>query len=312
MVGRRRAPAARDQRARRIVWDPDAPERLGTLRAELEQADATAVQRIGGDLRLVAGHTRAFLGAVVDEEALAQADDATEQRGYTYLHGARRLVAYNLRESGMERLIGPPLPYEHAMLGARTAHEWAHLADGAGWVPRIVPPERFTELVTALALEIDRTIASASDVIRTQTVADLAALAQAGSPGQALAGILLTRLPDFRANLVARRFMTEAERETYVRHNIRTLRPSYRRGHLWRMLMRYLAEYQYLGSHIGLTSINDPRAYFVHGTWFAQDFFQTGALDEARFDRLAEAVARLCASFAVDESRFRAPARSGI
>ena len=29
----------------------------------------------------------------------------------------------------------------------------------------------------------------------------------------------LSRLPDYRANLVARRFMTAAERETYVRHN---------------------------------------------------------------------------------------------
>ena len=32
----------------------------------------------------------------------------------------------------MERLHGPALPYARAMVGARTVHEWAHLAVDAG------------------------------------------------------------------------------------------------------------------------------------------------------------------------------------
>ncbi len=123
----------------------------------------------------------------------------------------------------------------------------------------------------------------------------------------ALTRILLSRMPDYRANLVARRFMSDAERETYVRHNIRTLRPEYARPRLWRMLVRYLYEYQYLGPGLGLSAVPDPRAYFVHSTWFDVDFLAAGVLDEARFDTLAEAVASLCACYAVDDTRFRFP-----
>jgi hypothetical protein len=113
-------------------------------------------------------------------------------------------------------------------------------------------------------------------------------------------------MPDYRTNLVARRFMTEAERETYVRHNIRTLGPSYPRDRLWRMLIRYLYEYQYLGSHLALTAMADPWGYFIDGTGFGREFFEIRALDEATFERMSEGVARICASWAVDESRFRA------
>jgi hypothetical protein len=111
-------------------------------------------------------------------------------------------------------------------------------------------------------------------------------------------------MPDYRANLVARRFMSEHERETYVRHNVRTLRPEYPAARLWRMLVRYLYEYQYLGPGLGSHAIADPRSWLAQSTWFDADFFASGALDEPRFDALAEAVARLCACYAVDESRF--------
>jgi hypothetical protein len=115
-------------------------------------------------------------------------------------------------------------------------------------------------------------------------------------------------MPDYRANQVARDFLTDAERETYVRHNIRSLRPEYPPPLLWRMLIRYLFEYQYLSAALGMTRVADPRAYFLHSTWFADDFLATGVLDEARFEELAAAVARLCACHAVDRTRLRLPA----
>jgi hypothetical protein len=205
----------------------------------------------------------------------------------------------------MERLTGPPLPYERLMLGARTAHEWGHLADGAGWVPRVAPRAELAELRAAFAAELDAVIAGAPARVREVTRADLQQLSTAGSPGTALARILVTRMPDYRANLVARRFMSEAERETYVRHNIRTLRPECPAPALWRMLVRYLYEYQYLGSVLGSSGIADRRAFLVHSTWFDADFFATGVLDEPRFDALATAVAGLSACYALDESKFR-------
>jgi len=94
----------------------------------------------------------------------------------------------------------------------------------------------------------------------------------------------------------------------YVRHNIRTLRAEYPAPLLWRMLVRYLFEYQYLGPALGFTRIEDTRSFFLSSTWFADDFLATGILDERRFDTLADAVARLCACHAVDASRLRLPA----
>ena len=76
------------------------------------------------------------------------------------------------------------------------------------------------------------------------------------------------------------------------------------------MLIRYLFEYQYLLPALGLTRVADPRAFFFHSTWFADDFLATGVLDERRFDALAAAVARLSACHAVDPARLRLPSRT--
>jgi hypothetical protein len=298
----------------RILWDPAAPERREALAAALDGADDVAVRAVDADLAVVDRHTRAFLAALVDPDALPAPAPGTFQTGYSYLHAERRLVAYKLHEPGMERLAGPPLPFAREMLGARTAHEWAHLAEAAGWVPRTAGPERFTELLAAFAAQMDAVIAAAPTAVRARTAADTARLAAEGthgSAGAALARIFLQRIPDWQANLVARRFMSAAEGEIYVRHNVRTLRPEYPPPALWRMLVRYLYEYQYLCPALGLAAVADPRAYLFHSTWFADDFLVTGVLDAARFDALAAAAGALCAAWAVDESRFRNGASSG-
>ena len=207
----------------------------------------------------------------------------------------------------MERLHGPPLPFAREMVGARTAHEWAHLADAAGWVPRTVPSGAYATLRSALAGALDAAIAAAPAAVRRATAADLLALAADGCAGTTLARLTVTRMPDYRANLVARELLTQAERETYVRHNIRSLRAEYPPPLLWRMLIRYLFEYQYLGPALGMTRVADPRDYFLYSTWFADDFLATGVIDEARFETLAAAVGRLCACHAVDRSRLRLP-----
>ena len=290
----------------RIVWDPDAPQRTDPLRSLLESADAVAVRAIHDDLRVVEHRTRAFLAAVVDTAALSAASIDADQSGYSYLHRERRLIAYNLDEAGMERRHGPPLPFARHMLAARTVHEWAHAADAAGWVVRTLDAARWQEAQDALAAMLDATIGAAPAAVRARTRGDLAALTRDGiSPGAALTRIALTRLPDYRANLVARPFLDAHERETYVRHNIRTLRPEYPPDALWRMLVRYLYEYQYLGDDLRMTSIADRRTFLWQSTWFIDDFVTSGVLDGARFYALADAVARLCRAHTVDGSRFR-------
>jgi hypothetical protein len=284
-----------------VLWDPAVPARLGTLVSELKRADGVAVRAIADDLRAVDRHTRAFHGALVDPDGLPPPAPDTEQRGYTYLHRERRLIAYNLHEPGMERMRGPALPYARAMLGARTVHEWAHLAVEAGWVPRVVTAARFTECVNVAAARLEEVVEAAPPARAHPAAADLAALADGGPRGAALVRLLLARMSDYQANLLARRLLDPSERETYVRHNVRMLRAEYPPSRLWRMLVRYLYEYQYLG----LSDVADRRTFFMTSTWFAEDFVDTGVLDLDRFDALASAVAALCAGYAVDESRFR-------
>ncbi|HXJ36975.1 MAG TPA: hypothetical protein VMS22_23300 [Candidatus Eisenbacteria bacterium] len=289
----------------RIVWDPDAPDRLGALRSELKRADAVAAARIRHDLERIASIGERFFAAVVDPSTLPPPAPNTFQTGYTYLYSDRHVIAYNLDEPGMERLQGPALPYEHAMVGARTAHEWAHLADTAGYVRRVAAPDDWAALRAEFAALIEDTIAQAPAAVRRATAADLAALSDGRPLGVALGRVLVTRMPDYRANLVARGLMTDVEAETYVRHNVRTLRGEYPPAGMWRLLLRYMFEYQYLQPALGLTRMEDPRAYFVHSTGLVDDFFAPGIVDEARFDALAGVVARLCACYAIDPEKLR-------
>ena len=79
------------------------------------------------------------------------------------MHRARRLLAYNLDEPGIDRRHGPALPYARAMLGARAVHEWAHLAVDAGWVPLAVPAATFEHRLGALAAQLDAVVARAPE-----------------------------------------------------------------------------------------------------------------------------------------------------
>src|SRR5262249_12418551 len=118
--------------------------------------------------------------------------------------------------------------------------------------------------------------------LRNLLDADMHALG--ARPGRALAESLVTRVADYRANLLAQRFLSLAERETYVRQNVRTLRGEFRSSQALRMLARYLYEYQYLRFSL----VPDTRTFFLHSTWFEDDFFRPRLLDEARFDALAK------------------------
>ncbi len=285
----------------RIVWDPEHPERTGALRDALERGDAAAVAGVRDDLQTIARHTRAFRAALRDPQALPKPSAETDQGGYSYLHRERALIAYDLDEPGMERLAGPPLPYARAMLGARTVHEWAHVAVDAGWVPCAAGADEVDARRNRLSESLAHVIAGLPAPIRDLTAPDLATL-DPTSPADALAHLFLARMPDFQANLLAQRFLDRTEIETYIRHNVRTLRVSYAPPQLFRMLIRYLFELQYLG----FSAVADRTTFFVRSTWFDADFFVTGVLGPDRLTELAERAAALCACWRVDESRFSA------
>lgn len=284
----------------RIVWDAAHPARTGALRTLLKRGDGAAVADVAADLAVVARHTRAFLSALADPAGLPRPHADSEQRGYAYLHRERALVAYDLEEPGMERLAGPALPFARAMLGARTIHEWAHLAVDAGWVPCVADEAEVAARRRRLADGLAATVAGLPRALRAATAGDVADLAAEGPVGEVLAQIFLARMPDYQANLLARRFLDRVEMETYVRHNVRTLRGLYDPGRWLRMLVRYLFEYQYLA----FSAVAEPRAFFLQSTWFDADFVETDVLDASGFSELAEAGAALCACWAVDEARF--------
>lgn len=286
---------------RRVRWDPAIPDRIGDLRGELERVSGAAVRDVLADLQCAAGHSRRFVAALAEPDALPPATGA-EQSGYVYMHAARALLAYDLDEPTVDRRVGPALPFARAMLGARAVHEWAHRAVDAGWVPWTLGAAALAERQRAVAERLDDAIAAAPAGLRAATAADLAALRRdATSAGAGLVAVLMRRMADFQSNLLAQRFLDETERETYVRHNIRALRGEYPPAERWRMLVRYLYELQYLR----FSAVADRRRFLACSTWFDADFFASGALSHERFDQLAAAVAALCDGYAVDESRFR-------
>jgi hypothetical protein len=295
------APPLLVTRRGRMLWDSRPPGDLDALRAALAAASGTAVRDLHADLVVLDRHTRRFRASLVDATALPPPHDA-EQRGYTYMHRARGVLAYDLEEPGVDRLHGPALPYARAMLGARAVHEWAHRAVAAGWVPLAVSAAAQAARHAALAAELDAVIAAAPENVRAAAADDLSALAASERlpAGAALTAVLVRRMSDFQANLLAARYLDPTELETYVRHNVRTLRGVYGPARLWRMLIRYLYEFQYLR----FSSVPDRRTFFVRSTWFDADFFDTCVLDAARFDSLTAAVGAICDCYTVDESKF--------
>ena len=145
-VGSRRARSA-STRSRRAARDGRRASPSRAIRADLEVVDAP--------------HARLPRRGGRSATRCRRRSRTRSRRGYTYLHAERRLVAYNLHEPGMERLHGPPLPFAREMVGARTAHEWAHLADAAGLgAAHRVARASIARCARALAAELDATIAA--------------------------------------------------------------------------------------------------------------------------------------------------------
>jgi hypothetical protein len=285
----------------RALWDPDRPEETAALDAALAAAGAAALHDIRTDPG-GRGGANASVPRLARRPGRPSGTAAGRRAGRLRLHASvAPALAYDLSEPNTDRLLGPALPYARAMLGARAIHEWAHLAVDAGWVPRAVGPSEWTAAVEALAAELDAAIAHAPREVRARGERALLGLRGDGSPGARLAAVFVSRLPDYQSNLLATRFWDPAERETYVRQNIRPLRAEYPPERIWSMLVRYLYEFQYLE----FSDMVDKRRYFTTVTWFEREFLHAKVLEESRFDALCRAAALVCRAHAVDESRFR-------
>lgn len=290
---------------REVIWDCREAADCDALASVLSKADEIALQSIRSDVQLIDEHSKRFLAALTEPDELARPEGTLAEGGYSYMHEQRRVVCYNLFEVGMERLTGPPLPFESEMLGARTWHEWAHLGDESGWIDSGVHCDDAMQERAALEEALQRIVDRCPEAPRKAAEDNLAELVRTEGIGVGLAKVLFSRLPDYRANRLARLFMSDVEAETYARHNIRTLRREYPSTKMWSALLRYLYEYQYLLPDLRLIEVADPYRYFTLSTGFGRDFIERGILNRDGFLETAELLGRLCARTQVRSDYFR-------
>ncbi len=283
-----------------VVWDPAEPDATTRLRSALAPATAAGVERIGCDLRVIHRCSQDFRASLRDPDALPLAGPDAAQSGLCFAVRGRAILGYDLDESGMERRRTPAPPFERTLLAGRATHEWAHLAVEAGWVPlRQDSVRRHREHLEALAEEFRAVLLEAPDRERGRFGAELSSIG-AGEPALRLVRVALARTSDFRANLLAVRYLRPEERETYVRSNVYSHVRVAAPFSLFPMLARYAFEYQYLQ----WAEIDDPWDYFAESTWFRSHYLDPGILRTARAKSLFAAVGRVLAGYRVDESRF--------
>jgi hypothetical protein len=286
----------------RLLWDPEASDAIAAVRAALGGIGETAAASVRSDLAVIDAHTRRFLRSLRRPEDLPAPHPDRAQNGLSYIHRTRRLIAYNLCEAGMERLRVAAPPYERFMLGARTMHEWGHLAADAGWIP--VAGERarqHEDLQAQLAAVFEQIHRDAPAAVRAYTAREIERLSTgAHSLGHALARVALARFPDYQANLLARQFISVEERETYMRNNVYSLVLEYPSTALFQRLARSVYEYQYLR----FSALQDPLAYFLNSTWFGEEYLVRRILTERQLGELLDTMGKICACYTIDWTKF--------
>jgi hypothetical protein len=280
------------------VWDPDRANEVDGLRVVLEGIPSGATESLRADWSVIDRHSRAFLAAVVDPDELPLPTEDLDQEGGIYIHSKRKLIAYCLAQPGLRTLAEEAPPYHRMLVGARTVHEWGHLAVDAGMVA--VPPELVEphEQARRELLELfDEIVASAPDAQRPIADREVELLRR---EGYRLGDMPFQRVADYQANVLAREFLSVGEMEAYIRTNVRPLIDAEDVGPYLR-LARHAYEYQYLL----LSGIEDPFRYLVSSTWFAEQFFETGIVDEAKARELLGAVTALFSFYEIDTTRIR-------
>lgn len=280
-----------------VLWDPDQPQELGALRRVLEGIGGRVAQSLREDLELVGERSTSFLASLRHPERLPKPGDEVDQEGGVYVHATRPLIVYSLAQPGLRPLREPAPPYHRLLVGARTVHEWGHLAEEAGWVG--LPAARRDEHQRAqdeLRAAVQALLADAPAPFREAAAAE--AKVAGREPGALVCALVLERMSDFLSNLLARRILPLPEMEAYVRANVYThfgeeVRPLH-------LLARHAYEYQYLS----LSRIDDPLRYFLRSTWWSDFFVDTGLVPLPHLRALLEATARLCACYEIDEDAF--------
>ncbi len=287
----------------RMLWDPEMPDDLDPLRAALADVTESGAEGILEDLRVVDRCSRSFLASLRDLAALVDPAPYITEGGLSYIHKDRKLIAYHLGPGENEaRLWEPSPPFERLMLAARTIHEWGHLAAESGWIA--VPPgtkAKRKALRGELEALLETIHAEAPPAVRAIAAREVGALVEkSGSVGKALVRGLLVRIEDYQSNLLARRYLSRDEMDTYVRNNVSAHLDEYSPEAVFGQLTRHAYEIQYLR----LSRVTEPLPWFYSCTWFEQRFIQSGILTRDRFEELVELIAKISDCFEIDETMF--------
>lgn len=287
-----------------MLWDTERPTQTLALVQALKPINREAACSILEDLKVVDQRTRQFLAAIKDKGALVDPAPHIGEGGLSYIHRERKLVAYPIGGEGNEhRLWEPAPPFERLMVGARTIHEWGHLAAESGWVRvreqrAVERQEIYDQLVDFFNQLHDR----AAPGIKRIAAQEVAALTQRkGSLGQGLMHALSIRVEDYMSNLLAQRLLPADEMDTYVRNNVCGHAQDYTAAGVFMQLARLAYEYQYLA----LSRIPEPMNWFYSSTWIEELMFRPGVLTSTDFEELVGRVGDLCACFEIDQSRFK-------
>ena len=286
-----------------IVWDFQQPQECAALKPLLRDVGDRVAASLKADWAIIGTRSEAFIESLMDEYSLPPPKPHfADQNGLSYMHLQRRELAYNLQESGMQRLREPTPPYERWMLAARTIHEWGHLCVEQGWVPMTLAAEDYQQRLVDFERCIAQILAETPQRVLRGTETSLAQLRKNGeNNAQALLRMSLKRMEDFQANLVAARYLSTVEMETYVRNNHRSHVQEYKNGAIFQRLMRYAYEYQYLRFSI----MDNPMDFVLKTTWIQEQYIDTGLLSAQRLHELFTKFAAICDAYQVDERFFR-------
>jgi hypothetical protein len=327
----------------RCLWDPSAPDRVGPVRTVLRGLSDGAAESIRADVQVIDTHTRAFLGSLRNPDDLPRPHSGMAQSGLSYLDATRRLVAYNLQETGMDRLRVPAPPYERFMLAARTIHEWGHLAVDAGWIPlaadRLGDYQRLGEELACVFEEIYRSAPAAARAHTaedmTRLIRDIGAASASGgnsesarlrgmnSPAESVKSPLKgtpnpRSLTDGRSVGEALARFSLARMADYQANLLARCYLSveemetYIRNNVYTLALEYsstalfrrLARYAYEAQYLRLSRIADPRTYFANSTWFTDEYLQRGIVSAPLWERLVVTLGNICGCYVVDWTQF--------
>jgi hypothetical protein len=287
------------------LWDPATPEATQALASALGPLSPRAAASLRLDLQTIDEHTRRFLTSLRAPDALPGHSDQVDQADGVYLHTERRLIAYALQQPGLDARREEAPPFHRWLLEARVMHEWGHLLEEAG-IAGVRPGQAaaHAEGLQTIADDFESLVAAAPAAVREAVGAQAVARAWTGRPGDLVARMIVDRMSDYLANLVARRYVSTAAMESYLRTNV----PAHVPQGLdpLSLVARHAYEFQYLT----LAQIDDPWRYFCDSTWIDPLYLQTGLLDGARLRRLFDSVTALCGTYGLDPGAFVEAPRS--